>query len=147
MPAGYSLEKGAYLSQITAPVRIPGYEADYTKPGVRDGLIRVASRAAVLASPAAARTLLTALFKNPPANGVPYRRVPVSWRLGDESRLYLQSGTGTATGLRLRVYLVIWRSHVIVASLSGGGIAGTFDVAQVVTLARKQQARIARAAH
>jgi hypothetical protein len=142
MQPAYSLEQGKEFSGRDARGQITGYEADYTKPGVRDGLIRVASKAVVFASPAAAHAFLKVTYAHPPAGGAPFTRARTSWRLGDESRLYLQSATGSVSGVRLAVYLVLWRSGRILGSLNGGGIAGTFSPSEVVALARKQQARM-----
>jgi hypothetical protein len=45
------------------------------------------------------------------------------------------------------VYVIVWRSGSVIGAVFGGGIAGTFRVADVLALARKQQARIAQLPH
>ena len=114
----------------------------YQKPGVLEGLIQVDSKAALCGTSTVAHRALTVVYARPHG----YHRVAAAWRIGDESALLQQSRVG-ATGDRLVVYVIVWRSGSIVGAVFGGGIAGTFHVTDVLALARKQQARIASLPH
>lgn len=114
----------------------------YQKPGVLKGLIQVDSKAALCGTATAAHRALTVVYARPHG----YHRVAAAWRIGDESALLQQSKVG-ATGDRLVVYVIVWRSGPVIGAVFGGGIAGTFRVADVLALARKQQARIAQLPH
>jgi len=48
-------------------------------------------------------------------------------------------------GVDLTVVTVIWRYQTMKAAIFAGGLRGTVDVAEIVRLARKQQARIGSA--
>jgi hypothetical protein len=119
-----------------------GYGALYQKAGVLAGLIQVDTKAALCASASVAHRALTVVYARPHG----YHRVAATWRVGDESALLQQSKIGS-TGDRLQVYVIVWRSGSVVGAVFGGGIAGTFHVGDVLAVARKQQARIARLPH
>lgn len=114
----------------------------YQKPGVLEGLIQVDSKAALCGTATVAHRALTVVYARPHG----YHRVAAAWRVGDESALLEQSKVGP-TGDRLLVYVIVWRSGSVVGAVFGGGISGTFRIADVLALARKQQARIARLPH
>ena len=118
------------------------YGVLYQNPGVLRGLIQVDSKAAIFGSEVLAHQAMTLVYARPHG----YRRVSAAWRIGDESALFEQSKIG-ATGDRLIVYLVVWRSRTVLGIVFGGGIRGTFHARNVVALARRQQARIARLPH
>lgn len=61
-------------------------------------------------------------------------------RLGDEA-FVVAYGPGT-----VQYFTVLWREENATAMLNVNGVEGRFVVAQVLRLARKQQARLARAA-
>jgi hypothetical protein len=118
------------------------YGVLYREPGVLKGLIQIDSKAALCGSAIVARRVLTVVYLRPHG----YHRVVAGWRIGDESALFRQEKLG-ATGDRLIVYLVVWRSGAVVGAVFGGGIAGTFHVGDVLAVVRKQQARIAHLTH
>jgi hypothetical protein len=142
LPAGFALE---HASAVPTTAGEKAYDAVYTKRGVLEGLVRVESKAAVFATAADARLALALAARGDPYGN--FRRVAVRWRLGDDSLFYVETRTGTSSGERLSVYLVLWRSGPVFAALYGGGISRTLRPADVVALARKQQARITRSAH
>jgi hypothetical protein len=105
-------------------------------------VIQVDSKAALCDTTTVAHRALTVVYARPHG----YHRVAAAWRIGDESALLQQSKLGP-TGGRLVVYVIVWRSGLVIGAVFGGGIAGTFRVADVLALARKQQARIAQLPH
>lgn len=119
-----------------------GYGLLYQKPGVLHGLIQVDSKAALCTTATVAHRALTVVYAHPHG----YHRLVAAWRIGDESALLQQSKVG-ASGDPLQVYLIVWRSGSVIGAVFGGGIAGTFNVGDVLELARKQQARIAHLPH
>jgi hypothetical protein len=63
--------------------------------------------------------------------------------LGEES---YGATAGDETAGSVRFFTVVWRQGNVLATLSVNGFHGRLQAADVVELARKQQARIARAA-
>jgi hypothetical protein len=68
-------------------------------------------------------------------------RVP---RVGDQMKLY--SKAFDEYGLPFTAYVVTWRSEGVLATLYVDGLTGTLDRGDVLRLARRQEARIERAA-
>jgi hypothetical protein len=72
-----------------------------------------------------------------------FRPVSTGGAIGHESRMF--TATFTSDGVKAVTYTVIWRYGTVKAALLAVGLPGMVDPAQVVALARKQQARIVMA--
>jgi hypothetical protein len=152
LPTGFGLEKGHYVSNAEANRqattkkdyarlgRITGYDAEYTKRGIA-GLIQVDSTASLYKTARGARDSIRVSFRAADRGG-DFKRLSVGAPIGNESRLYLS--TDKDNGVNVDIYSVVWRSGPVYAAVVAGGLAGTVDAVDVVALARKQQARIAR---
>jgi hypothetical protein len=156
LPAGFTLEQGATVSNAQAKAkkgsvakdytrlgRISGYDATYTRE-VASGLFEVESSISVYKTSAGAAESLSLSYDAADANtGGSFKRLTLSTSLGSDPRLYLtridQQGT------KLDVYTVLWRHDAVYATLAGVGLAGTVDPARVVALAAEQEARISEA--
>lgn len=156
MPTGFAPESGHYVSnaQQTASTtphrnfeklgRITGYSARYTKDGIV-GLLQIESEANVYRSATLAhRSFLGGVKAVEAQKTISFRRLAVGDPLGHEARLY--KATTTESGTKVDVYALAWRSGGVIASVTGAGLAGTVDPADLVLLARKQQPRISRVA-
>jgi len=69
-----------------------------------------------------------------------FKRVSSGGPIGEEARVYAANLKNE--GVDVTVVTVIWRYQTVKAAIFAGGLRGTVDVAGVVRLARKQQARI-----
>ncbi len=129
-----------------------GYQpptASYQPPTVRHVFVR--SAADVLAAPALAHDFWKVLLSS-------YDQLPTSFKaagrpnVGNEARLYrsdLTVSTGSGPDSSELGYVLVWRSRTVVATME---VSKSSDVefdgltkTYVITLAKRQQARIARA--
>lgn len=155
LPAGWERVFALYVSNAQAARaaetkrnyarlgRLRGYRAIYGKAkNATRGFLSVVSEASTYKTAAGARETMALDIRDAEATTKPiFRRLPLA-RIGDEARLYTE--TSTESGIKLDGYVLVWRSGTVYASLSGGARAGTAGPSLIVTLAKRQQARIAR---
>jgi len=139
----------AQLAATTAPGknltklgRISGYYIAYTTIAVR-GLTVVESFASLYQHDKGAHNSLEESIAQTLSGGqqiVPDRSALAS--LGSDARLlHLRGDEG---GTKFDYYTVAWRDNRVFAEVRGQGRAGTIDPADVIALAKKQDARIAK---
>ena len=160
LPTGFHQTRSAVYSNASArgetgklsPGRVTGWRAEYARNDRISGLLSVSSQVDVYSTAGAANAFLNVendirnlrrFAKLAGSVTVSIRRQSVD-RLGSESRLFL---VHAAQGqYAVDVYVLSWRFAETDAYVAGLGIAGTFQSSQIVALAKKQQARIRRAA-
>jgi hypothetical protein len=150
-PAGFERTRGRYVSNKQAAAessvpkdfaklgRITGYEATFEKSGLT-GLLQIQSASSTYKTSKGAHDSLLASAAGAEKATPQFRRLSLGGTLGHEARLY--KATLKNQGTTIDVVSVIWRHKAVYSSLIAGGVSGTFDPAQVVALARKQQARV-----
>jgi hypothetical protein len=118
--------------------RIDGWKARYRRAGTSrtKGPLVIASLADLFESAEGAKDELEAIKES----GFESRETP---DVGDETRAWesLQGGAGG-----VRYYLIAWREDNATASLLASGFDGRVTFGEVLALARKQAARMSRAA-
>lgn len=118
--------------------RIDGWKARYRRTGTSrtKGPLVIASLADLFESAEGAKDELEAIEEA----GFEAREAP---DVGDEARAWesLQGGAGG-----VRYYLIAWREENATASLLASGFEGRITFDEVLALARKQAARMSRAA-
>jgi hypothetical protein len=155
LSAGFERTGGRYVSNAQANRessvkkdfeklgRVNGYEAVFEKGGIA-GILQITSVASRYKTAAGAHASLLVSARAAETNQeVKFRRLSVGGRLGHEARFY--AATMTRNGTRIDVFSIAWRAGTIYAGVFVGALAGTADPADVVRLARKQQARISAA--
>jgi hypothetical protein len=122
--------------------RIEGWKARYRRPGSQTtrGPLVIESRADLFEDSDGARSDFEAAMQALETSGRPFDLPD----LGDES---YGATAGDDTAGSVRFFTVVWRQRNVLATLSVNGFHGRLQAADVVELARKQQARIARAAN
>jgi hypothetical protein len=126
--------------------RIEGWKSRYRRPGTPEtgGALVIESRADLFPSEQSARQDLDAYGAELDAEveAAGGRRLEPP-ELGDEAvaATYVQPGSA-----RVRSYRIAWRAANATASITVNGFDGKLSLAQALTLARKQQARLSRAA-
>jgi hypothetical protein len=145
LPRGFiPFDVGEATSDTTSSGREGGWKARYRRPGTAQtaGPLVVASLVDAFESSDGARDdyrAATDVGSTPEA----WERVEVP-QLGEESSaVRLEQGSAAS---RVAFFRVVWREKNVVASLELNGFAGRVGLADAVELARKQAARIARAA-
>jgi hypothetical protein len=136
---GIADDPGGSRGDPTRFGRIDGWKARYRRGGSAEtrGPLVVESRADVFESSSGAEEELTALEPegftsiDPPA-------------LGDEARAFQTVQAGVGDGVRY--YQLAWREDNATASLLVSGFEGKFTFDEALALARKQAARLSRAA-
>jgi len=154
LPLGFDLDQGAYVSNAELTKhgdaakdygklgRVTGYNASYRRPGLT-GVLGVNAFASIYRSSTGAHDSFMLTVEGAKRNGGrSFRWLPVP-ALGSETRAYLF--TTTQSGTKVVFYTVAWRHGRIFAEVVGGGVSGNIRPAQVLALARKQDARIATA--
>jgi hypothetical protein len=152
MPADFRQTKARYVSNVQASReaavrkdlgrlgRQRGYEVTYEKRAPR-GTLLVVSRASTYRTPAGARESMERDVRaTATTRRLRFRRVPLAATIGDESHLYRATVKQAAT--TVDVYTITWRSGRVYAAVIASALAGTGKPWFVVTLARRQQARI-----
>jgi hypothetical protein len=121
--------------------RIEGWKARYRRPGspTTRGPLVIESRADLFDDSGGAESDFEAAKQALASSGRPFD-VP---DLGDES---YGATAGDDTAGSVRFFTVVWRHGNLLATLSVNGFHGRVQAEDVLELARKQQARIARAA-
>ncbi len=155
LPAGFERTKARSVSNAQANRestvkkdfsrlgRITGYEAVFVKEAIV-GILQVTSVASTYKTVAGARESLRITARAAEMNReVRFRRLAIGRRLGHEAVFY--KATTTRDGTKVDVFSLVWRSGPIYAGILAGALAGSADPADVVALARKQQARIVAA--
>jgi hypothetical protein len=149
-PAGFEQTLGRYVSNKQAAVgsqvkkdyaklgRITGYEATFEKSGLT-GLLQINSSSSIYKTARGAHDSLLASAAGAEKATPRFRRLSLGGSLGHEARLY--KATLTNEGTKIDIISVVWRYKTVFSTVIAGGISGTFDPAQVVGLARKQQGR------
>jgi hypothetical protein len=123
--------------------RIDGWKARYRRPGTKAtaGPIVIESRADLFDSASGAEDDLEAAREDLGSEGFGWKPIDEPG-LGDESFAATFVQTGLAS---VRYYRVFWREDNATATLDVNGFEGKLALAEVLDLARKQQARIYRA--
>jgi hypothetical protein len=155
LPLGFGLDQGAYVSNAELTKhgdstkdygklgRVTGYNVSYRRPGLT-GVLGVNAFASIYRSTSGAHDSFLLTVAGAQRNGGPsFRWLPIAAPLGSETRAYLV--TTTQSGTKVVFYTVAWRHGRIFAEVVGGGVSGNIRPAQVLALARKQDARIATA--
>jgi hypothetical protein len=121
--------------------RVEGWKARYRRPGsaTTAGPLVIESRADLFEDSGGAESDLEAAKQALGASGRPFDAP----ELGDESYAVT---AGDETAGSVRFFTIVWRHANVLATLNVNGFHGRVQPADVVELARKQQARIARAA-
>jgi len=160
LPAGFTVGKGQYVDNTAAAKetksqsetktladfgrwgRLTGYERTFEREGLV-GALQLESNASIYKTTQGARDSTRSSFAtatNPTPEGWLFKRVSSGGPIGEEARVYAVNVK--KEGVDLTVVAVIWRYQTVKAAIFAGGLRGTVDVAEVVRLARKQQARI-----
>jgi ABC-type amino acid transport substrate-binding protein len=155
LPTGFGHAQGGYVSnaklQQQSEVvkdyaklgRLTGYDVSYARPAA-SGVLGLDSFASLYRSSAGAHSsFLQSVAGARRQGGAAFRSLPVPTPLGSETRLYLV--TTMQSGLKVDYYTVAWRHGRVFAEVMGGGVSGTFEPAELVALAAKQEARISSA--
>jgi hypothetical protein len=155
LPSGFGLDAGAYVSnaELTRQNtrhkdyrrlgRLTGYNVTYKRTGLA-GVLGVNAFASIYRSTAGAHdSFKQSLTGAAEAGGPAFKWLAVGASLGSESRLYLVTTRQSAT--KIDFYTVAWRHGPVFAEVMGGGVSGRVDADQVIALAEKQDARIAKA--
>ena len=159
LPTGFHQTRSAVYSNASAgketgklsPGRVTGWRAEYGRNDRISGLLSVSSQVDVYSTAGAASAFLNVendirnlrrFAKLAGSVTVSIRRQSVG-RLGSESLFLVHAAQGQYA---VDVYVLSWRFAETDAYVAGLGIADTFQSSQIVALAKKQQARIRRAA-
>lgn len=132
------------LNQYRAWGYQTGYEADYTQQGgladITTGAAEIDSTASIYRNQHGARASWTATNANCSRHPA-CSHLSLGRRIGDHAGLYkVVQKTG---GTTITAYFVVWTRGHIKAAVLAAGVAGGPSVASVVTLAAKQDRRIA----
>jgi hypothetical protein len=152
LPAGWTQFDGGRQLRADAPPgersdptrfgRIEGWKARYRRPGASPetrGPLVVESRADLFEDAGGAESDFEAAKRALASGGRPFDAPD----LGSGSYAVT---SGDETAGTVRFFTVVWRHENVLATLSVNGFHGRVQPADVVELARKQQARIDRAA-
>lgn len=151
LPAGWIQFDGGRQLRADAPQgerseptrfgRVEGWKARYRRPGSpsTEGPLVVESRADLFDDSGGAESDFEAAVRELAAGGRPLDAPD----LGEEAHART-SGDERKGGVRF--FTVVWRDANVLATLSVNGFHGRVEAEDVVELARKQQARIQRAA-
>jgi hypothetical protein len=122
--------------------RIEGWKARFRRPGspTTRGPLVIESRADLFEGTDGAQSDFEAAKQALETSGRPFEMPD----LGDES---YGATAGDDTAGSVRFFTVVWTHDNVLATLSVNGFHGRLQANDVVELARKQQARIARAAN
>ena len=155
LPSGFGRDEGVYvtnaelakLSDVNKDYRklgrLAGYRAIYRRPGIT-GVLGLDVFASIYRSSAGAHDSYTQTLAGAVQDGDPtFRWVALTPKLGSETRVYLV--TELQSGTRVDYYTIAWRHGRVFAEVTGGGVSGQISLAQVVALAKKQEARIVTA--
>ncbi len=119
--------------------RLEGWKARYRKPGpaATNGPLVIESRADRFDESGGAEKEIAAIRVAPPLGDL----VPDSHQVGEETVLStILQGTGAA---KIRFWFIAWRQANVAASVVVSGFDSKFNFTDAVTLARKQERRIA----
>lgn len=132
-------QPGGTLARVGRFGRQGGWKARYRRPGTSatSGPLVIESKADVFEEPDGARDELRRMRSNL-IEGL--RLVRAEPGLGDDS--FVATGTQGSGRFAVRFYLVGWRWRNATASVLANGFEGNLTRADVVELARKQQARL-----
>ena len=123
--------------------RIMGYEVEFEKPGF--ATTALGSGATVHRSVAGTRRMLASWERSfAGCRTVKFRRASVGARIGYEARMWRVRIT--KQGFTVEGFYLTWRYRTMVGSVSAAGFAGAINPRLLVKLAKRQQARMARAA-
>lgn len=160
LPAGFALDRkqtgprsnaavardtSSTLSQLKRWGRIGGYQATFTREPTLRGLLAGSLEVQSLASVYRTARGAAASFvqSRTVCKKSPFTRLSIGARLG-HGAVYC-SMQQRRSGQKITVYLLAWRRGSVTAAILLGGLAGVVDPTEAVTLAHKQDARIARA--
>jgi hypothetical protein len=152
LPGGFGRDEGVYvtnaqldkLSDLNKDYRklgrLGGYRVTYRRIGIT-GVLGVDAFASLYRSSSGAHDSLTQSLAGAAQDGGPtFRWIALKPPLGSEMRVYLV--TERQSGMRVDFYTVAWRHGRVFAEVIGGGVSGRITLAEVVALAKKQDARI-----
>jgi hypothetical protein len=154
LPQGFGRAEGVYVTNSDLDKlsgnkdyeklgRLGGYRATYRRFGIA-GILGVDAFASIYRSSTGAHDSYAQSLAGALQDGGPtFRWLPLKPRLGSETRVYLV--TEKQSGMRVDYYTIAWRHGRVFAEVIGGGVSGRITLAQVVALARKQEARIVEA--
>ncbi len=121
--------------------RLTGYDASYSALAL-SGLTEVDAFASIYRTSSGAHDSLRLAVAEATRTGSKIERLQPLGMPGDEALAYRT--TSSRGNMKVDYYTVAWRRGSVFAEVIGGGRAGTVDWVDVLPLAKKQDARIAK---